>query len=222
MNFDFGHGPSTLLAGFINERLHSYVEPTRQGTPKGERIGMSRDKYAAVLLTLTNIPLKERGEMLGKKGRSGLVVLSTWGAQPEFQREAEKALSEFSGIVIQRLREIVYNMRGEPEAFRDSLGAFADSGTYSEEIFSGIIRRMIAEEGIERVDSLDLRHLLTATDALFFRRTTFRQGLVMACIDRLFDELFIDVAGNPPDQERWEAIKLRIGILFDFWEWVKE
>ena len=34
-----------VIERFLSKKLHNYVEPTRKGTPKGEKIGLSSRKY---------------------------------------------------------------------------------------------------------------------------------------------------------------------------------
>jgi hypothetical protein len=57
----------TGLFEFIIQKQLAYEEPQREGTPRGEKIGLSRKKHLATLFTgLTNIKLKTLGEDLKK------------------------------------------------------------------------------------------------------------------------------------------------------------
>lgn len=41
------------------EKLRTYIEPTRKGTPKGDPVGFSATKYTATLACMKKIPLKK-------------------------------------------------------------------------------------------------------------------------------------------------------------------
>ena len=44
------NAPPGALGGFLQHKLREYVEPSRAGTPKGEPVGLSKQKYHAALL----------------------------------------------------------------------------------------------------------------------------------------------------------------------------
>jgi len=55
----------TLLEKFLNEKLKNYMEPQRKGTPKGEPIGFSKQKYQATLLLMADMKQKDIAELIG-------------------------------------------------------------------------------------------------------------------------------------------------------------
>ena len=63
--------PPLFLTDFIASKLKKYIEPQRQRTPRGETIGLSKKKYHASLLMLTN---KRQKDIAGEtKSSYGLV-----------------------------------------------------------------------------------------------------------------------------------------------------
>jgi hypothetical protein len=67
MTNDVQQTDATGLFDFIIQKQLAYEEPQREGTPRGEKIGLSSKKHLATLFTgLTNIKLKTLGEDLKK------------------------------------------------------------------------------------------------------------------------------------------------------------
>jgi hypothetical protein len=81
-----------LLEQFFEEKMRGYVEPQRQGTPKGEPIGLSTVKFRASLLMLTNKRQKEMAQELGIS--HGL--LRKWGTEEAFKKSMADHCNEYS------------------------------------------------------------------------------------------------------------------------------
>jgi hypothetical protein len=84
----------TWLADFINARLDTYVEPQRQGTPKGAPIGLSRIKYAATLFRLYGDNLKQLGHQVGVPH----IRMRQWAAEPAFKQAVAEHQRAFADV----------------------------------------------------------------------------------------------------------------------------
>jgi hypothetical protein len=87
-----GSGKENLLSRFINQKLAAYVEPTREGTPRGEIIGFSQKKYCAALMQLTATPEKELADSL----QINYGTLRNWKASDPFQHQVDELCNEFA------------------------------------------------------------------------------------------------------------------------------
>jgi hypothetical protein len=131
-----------LLGKFIMNKLSSYVEPSRKGTPKGEPIGFGRTKYEASLYMLLNLGLKDVANDL----HISYGLLKKWRTEPEFKIMVFDHIIEFTEIFVRQLREIYQNDcafvdKHLREATLEELGTgeldyptieeFADLNTYS-------------------------------------------------------------------------------------------
>lgn len=91
----------TLLQQFIKERMATYTPAERKGTPKGDPIGFSTEKYESALLMLTG--MKQR-EIAAKMGIShGL--LRKWNTEEPFKEEVQRHHLEFSAYYIKHLSD---------------------------------------------------------------------------------------------------------------------
>jgi hypothetical protein len=91
------------LADFLKEKAQSYAEPTRAGTPRGERVGLSAAKYAATLLALTSSDLKHQAKTLGVS----YGLLRKWRTEAAFTEQVDGHAREFVERFFQRAREQV-------------------------------------------------------------------------------------------------------------------
>lgn len=91
----------TLLGNFVDEKVLRYVEPSREGTPRGETIGFSAVKYGASLYGLTNYKQKQIAENL--KISHGL--LRKWHTEEPFKEAVDKHCREFSEVFIKNMWE---------------------------------------------------------------------------------------------------------------------
>lgn len=82
----------TLLRKFIDERVRDYLEPQRRGTPKGEQIGLSREKFIASLYFLYNLKQKD----IAKKVNISYGLLRKWRTEENFNGAIESHVSDFT------------------------------------------------------------------------------------------------------------------------------
>lgn len=82
----------TFLDRFIEEKLHAYEEPHRRGTPKGEPVGLSKTKYHASLLMLTNKKQKEIAKDIGISHS----LLRKWNTEQAFKSVVENHYADFA------------------------------------------------------------------------------------------------------------------------------
>ncbi len=91
---------ATLLEKFIQEKLKGYTEPQRKGTPKGQQIGLSRQKYLASLLMLTNIQQKEIADWIGVS----FALIRKWNTEQIFKEEVERHSRDFVESLLKFLK----------------------------------------------------------------------------------------------------------------------
>lgn len=91
---------NSLLGEFIKNKLKSYNEPMRKGTPKGEKIGFTQKKYQASLFTsLTNFPLTELAKLFG----ISYGLLRKWKTEDDFKKVSDHHCAEFAEKIKKRL-----------------------------------------------------------------------------------------------------------------------
>lgn len=115
----------TLLQKFIKEKGANYVPPERRGTPKGDPIGFSSEKYEATLFMLTDMKQKDMADKLGIS--HGL--LRKWNTEEPFKEEVKRHLSEFVTTYMKYLSDKA--LKGDK--LRDSAN------------YSPILREMLAQ-----------------------------------------------------------------------------
>ena len=85
-----------LCHDYIKKRIMTYRAPQREGTPKGERVGLSHRKYHAALLCLTDMELIDIAGVAGVSNK----LLRVWRTQETFK----KVISEEEDNFISSLR----------------------------------------------------------------------------------------------------------------------
>jgi hypothetical protein len=86
----------TLFEEFLRKKAMAYVEPLRAGTRRGERIGLSDQKYKACLLMLTNTKLSVISDWLG----ASYGLLRKWRTEELFKKMRNSLAEEFTDLVI--------------------------------------------------------------------------------------------------------------------------
>lgn len=89
----------SFLDSFFMEKIKNYQEPQRKGTPKGEPIGLSAQKYYAALLMLKDVPIKE----LSKSVRASYGLLRKWRTEKPFKEQITQIESDFMNELITHL-----------------------------------------------------------------------------------------------------------------------
>jgi hypothetical protein len=85
-----------ILKEFIESRIQKYTPPAREGTPKGEPIGFSREKYAASLWALTSLNQKEVAKLAGCKYET----LRVWRSTEDFKAKVLAHAEELCTIIV--------------------------------------------------------------------------------------------------------------------------
>jgi hypothetical protein len=107
--------------GLIKEYLYfkmfdpqaKYKEPTRKGTPKGEKIGFPSKKYfASILVGITNRKVKD----IAQQSDVSYGLLRKWKTESDFKALAENHCSEFVDIIIQQISN---QLKNQSEAIKD-------------------------------------------------------------------------------------------------------
>jgi len=81
------------LKTFIYDRVKAHPEPTRKDTPKGEPVGLSREKFeAALYVGLTNYKAPKIAKIVGISS-SGL--LRKWKTEPQFKKAVREGIQDF-------------------------------------------------------------------------------------------------------------------------------
>src|SRR5262249_19330425 len=84
------HTMITNLRDFIRQKVEAYEEPQREGTPRGEPVGLSKVKYHATLLSaLTCLSGKE----IAKRLRISYGLLLKWRTEPAFKELLNRHMS---------------------------------------------------------------------------------------------------------------------------------
>ncbi len=150
----------TLLVSFIREKLDHYVEPTREGTPKGEPIGLSRVKYEASLFCLYDLQArhKEGLKAVAKTLKISYGLLRKWRTEEGFKKAIQEHVEEFSSVFLdfaqkmhrkgrddwnQHLGLPLNKLSSEPlPSIVDHLKALSDAGLYSKDLLQAIELKM--------------------------------------------------------------------------------
>lgn len=93
----------TLLEEFIIKKYKNYLEPERKGTPKGDPIGFSRNKYEASLYMLFDLKQKD----LAKNLNISYGLLRKWNTEKAFKSIIKGHCIEYAQHVLTYLREKV-------------------------------------------------------------------------------------------------------------------
>jgi hypothetical protein len=134
----------TVLKRFLLGELGSYEEPHREGTRRGDRIGMSAGKFlAAILYGTTNLPLKDIAPIADVAYGS----LRHWAGDEEFVQVADGELGVFSVTAMDYLKERIVAIRkavSEGEDFYTVIAkeppVFDDAKFYRENVCRQISR----------------------------------------------------------------------------------
>jgi hypothetical protein len=114
--------PLGVLGNFIENKLGEYVEPERAGTPKGQPVGLSRKKFHAALLGLTNLDLRKQA----KHCRTPYGVLRKWRTEDAFYDCIGQLTSEFINGPFLHAAELSMDLMLKPE-IRIEAGPSVDS-----------------------------------------------------------------------------------------------
>lgn len=132
---------NTLLLNFIHTETSQYIEPVREGTAKGDPIGLSSIKYKSTLLFLTNLKGKEIAEAVGVS----YGLLRVWRTEDLYLTAIERHTRTFAGIVV---KHVVGSVKGrkakgpsDTEIIKQFAQDFADIALYSDRLMNDIYKR---------------------------------------------------------------------------------
>ena len=91
----------TLLQEFINFKLREYKEPQREGTVKGDPIGLSVRKYHVTLLMLYGLKLKKIASDIGVS----YGLLRKWTTEEDFKRTIGDHHTDFTSSIIKYIED---------------------------------------------------------------------------------------------------------------------
>jgi hypothetical protein len=133
--------PRGLLVTFVLTRIRNYTEPQRKGTPKGQKIGFSRKKYAASLYELTSMKRKVTAQTLNVP----YLVLLQWRADPEWLALIEQHRQAFVDQFITHVEALETQGRGLTD--EQVAEIYADASLYGAETLRGIMQRVEQAKG---------------------------------------------------------------------------
>jgi hypothetical protein len=87
----------SLLEDFVSKKSRSYVEPRREGTPKGSPIGLSKQKYLATLAFLYD-PKPKGMKKIAQALKVSYGLLRKWSTEEQFKKQAWQHYGEFSEV----------------------------------------------------------------------------------------------------------------------------
>jgi hypothetical protein len=112
------HGDG-IIYEYILYQMSNYTEPTREGTPKGDRIGFPHNKYfASILCGITNYNLKKIAEISG----ISYGVIRKWRTEEDFKSACDKHCSDFVNEIIHRTNQRLGKMSRAIENFVSGQG----------------------------------------------------------------------------------------------------
>ncbi len=129
----------TLVSGFIKKKLREYRQPIREGTGKGDPIGMKWEKFQCVLLLMVDPKLSGVGGVQGLakrlKVRPGL--LAKWKTEVAFRGAMEDSAESFAREFWLFIVKLHHKRRGSRLKPGD-LGLVIDYPTYSAHVLRAI------------------------------------------------------------------------------------
>jgi hypothetical protein len=156
----------SLLMVYINDKADHYIEPMRMGTPRGEPVGLSYQKYLTTCLTLLNKPLKS----IARTARVSYGLLRKWRTEKTYMDAVQHHAQEFirSSVLPALRNDEKHRIDGDEEDEDRWMRADADDpSVYSGVITSAILELVssgsLSEKDIALLRTFVLRQLL-ATD----------------------------------------------------------
>jgi hypothetical protein len=190
----------TFLEKFINEKLNSYVEPQRKGTPRGEPIGFSKQKYQATLLLMFDMKQQDIAELIGVS----YGLLRRWRTEKKFLELTEKHCNEF------RERIMAYLNSGSfmPEH------AFNDYSSYGK-MALGALSSLIMEnkDKIENDDPDTIRATLNFNKYILGRSRLKNPIQNKEIIETMVGQIYKFINEKPLSGEDKEYISKRLEII---------
>jgi hypothetical protein len=119
-----------IFETWIADRLASYQEPSRKGTPKGSPIGFSKTKfYAANLMVLHELGFLPLAE-IAKKVSTSHELIRKWRTEKKFQDHAYYAYSDFKEYIEDQALLCFDNWSPDCERYFAALDMFKWGSTF--------------------------------------------------------------------------------------------
>lgn len=124
---------------WVSDRLASYQEPTREGTPKGSPIGFSKTKfYAANLMILHEFDVLSLAE-IAKKAQTSHALIRKWRTEKQFNNLAYYSYKEFWKYVQDHALVCIDNWTSDCEQYFTVLDMFPASSEFKMNLFRKFI-----------------------------------------------------------------------------------
>jgi hypothetical protein len=108
-----------IIEEFLHYEMNNYKEPTRRGTPKGEKVGFSSKKhFACILVGITNYKLK----YIAKKSDVSYGMLRKWNTDPNFTDEANYIAFWFVIEIFRRIKKYISGQQEAAKKYFDGQG----------------------------------------------------------------------------------------------------
>lgn len=164
-----------FIQEFLIFKHHHHEEPSRKGTPRGEKIGFPWKKQnACIALAVTDLKMKNIAEQLG----ISYGLLRKWKSEPDFQDEMVKHGQGFLNEILHRVDAALEN---RPKQFQDYIDGvngkipldplekvMIDANHFGDSIMffldglaTGFLDRAIKKGGIEIGDDYYRAHYIT-------------------------------------------------------------
>jgi hypothetical protein len=163
-----------LLNDFLQQKARSYVPPARVGTPRGQSVGFSREKYLAALFTVTSIDQQKLAQRVGVS----YGVLRKWRTESDFKKTVAGLCKEYAALFFGHIKTRVMAHRKDTEEIlklpgsaiaetklieAQSYDEFADGKFYGDLLILRLWKDYIAKERVSKTKSAD--------DIMFYNET---------------------------------------------------
>jgi hypothetical protein len=151
------NGISDFIHEFILYRMLNYLEPTRKGTIRGDKIGFPSKKYhASILVGISNATPKEIAKVSGVS----YDLIRKWKTEPDFRNQVNEQCSAFINEIIKRIIDAYEKTEKETEDYINGTGqnpfetqkkgpldalerVMASSSKYNEKVLDGLYEEAI-------------------------------------------------------------------------------
>jgi hypothetical protein len=144
----------TLLQKFIDTKTAQYVEPVREGTAKGDPIGLSSIKYKSTLLFLTSLKGKEIAEAVGVS----YGLLRVWRTEEAYLSAIARHETAFAAMVAKHIFESVVGTKAKGlssnEIIHQFANDFADIALYSDRLITEVYKK-VTSRSITQVNTFN-------------------------------------------------------------------
>jgi len=117
------------LKTFIDRQVKAHPEPTRKDTPKGEPVGLSREKFeAALYVGLTNYKAPKITKIVDISSPG---LLRKWKTEPQFKEAVRECIQDFIDTIFQLSGSDTLKLTGEQDIYSEGLKKKAESAIFN-------------------------------------------------------------------------------------------